>query len=82
MKQFILGLILLGLLCFGMGFFTGVIYENITLNERIVENLQQAATENSTIKLNEQYYIISHIGTFGYPITVYNGGQNLSGTKS
>jgi len=74
MKQLVLGLILFGILCFGIGCLTGVMYENISLNEKIVQNLQHASEENKTIKLNEKYYIIQEVNldttirTIRYPI--------------
>lgn len=63
MKQLILGLILFGLLCFGVGCLTGIVYENLSLNYKVNEKLTGAANSNGTtlIKVDSRYFVLSEI---------------------
>ena len=58
MKQLIFGLIIFGFLCFGIGVFSGIIYENIRLNDQIANNIIHA--QNGMIRVNSNIYYIEN----------------------
>jgi len=60
MKKLVVGLIFLSLIFFTVGFLLGVIYENISLNNKIeskIENLSESPTP--IFKIGNEYYYIN-----------------------
>ena len=61
MNNYVLGLILGGLVCIGIGFLLGVIWENTRVNYEITNNIETAAQTTQNFRIGTDSYYIEKV---------------------